>query len=182
MSQLQLTWPSVKILLPTYLVAGFKTGMNANMCEKLAEAYEVLEGRDLHFSLSWSPEIKAISFPEGISCSLRIDTYEYLKEAAKELQRVDRPIETVISGHIIMLRSEEGISGNQQSFERMITMLWEVEKNVEVKIRVPLSTTEYRLACDAHKDGRKISIKGFPIKEGKYWHLEKPSNFVVLLQ
>jgi hypothetical protein len=151
------------------------------MCETLAEAYEVLEGNDLEFSIAWSPELKQrTTFDENQTFNLGFEGSQYLRAAAKELQRVDRPIETTIIGKIWMLKAEESPYDRQEEFERIISMYWEIEKNIFVKIRVPLTTAEYRLACDAHKEGRKIKIVGFPEKRGRFWHLDKPFGFEII--
>lgn len=53
------------------------------------------------------------------------------------------------------------------------------QKGVERTLRVTLSPEEYRHACDAHRDGKKVSITGRLEKEAKFWVLMAPKDFKV---
>jgi hypothetical protein len=60
-------------------------------------------------------------------------------------------------------------------------ILSEAARKLEkIEIRVPLTPVQYQLACDAHKDGKRIKILGIPEKSAKYWTLTKPHGFEVL--
>jgi hypothetical protein len=38
----------------------------------------------------------------------------------------------------------------------------------------------YRVACDAHRDGQAVRVRGSLEKEGKFWVLRAPKGFTVL--
>jgi hypothetical protein len=164
------------------LINNYQTGLNANLCEVLVEIFDALEGKPVEFSTSWAPEIPpSQDLRNSPSMTLEIKAYEVLKAAARELEKVAQPLDTTIMGKIVVLRSEESPSdGEQVEFQRMITMYWEIETNNFVKIRVPLSPAEYRYACDAHKDGKRIKVTGLPTKEGKFWVLHNHRGFEVV--
>ena len=110
-------------------------------------------------------------------------SFQHLAFAAKELEKVNVPEEATVTGPIIALRSEEPpLDVGQDTFEHMITMLWEIERGTFIRLRVPLSATEYRQACDAHKEGRPVSIRGKPEKRGKFWTLALARDFRVLIR
>jgi hypothetical protein len=163
----------------TPLVNNYKRGFNANVCEVLTKTYEAADGLSLDIEVAWSPELKPsveIARPRLI---LDGRSYTFLKTAAKELQKVDEPLPTVITGKIVALRRDEP-DEDQTQFERFVTMDWEIEKGTTIKIRVPLGPVEYRTACDAHKEGVRIRVSGTPRKEGKFWVLTAAEQLIVL--
>ena len=62
----------------------------------------------------------------------------------------------------------------------MIVIEWEPEKGKPCLIRVFLSQEDYRVACDAHRDGKLISIRGKPEKPGKYLILTSSADFKIV--
>ena len=62
----------------------------------------------------------------------------------------------------------------------MIIIERETERGRSSLIRATLSPEEYRSACDAHRDGKTVSIKGKPEKPGKYLILTSPSDFKIV--
>lgn len=52
-------------------------------------------------------------------------------------------------------------------------------QGVERTLRVVLNPAEYRTACDAHRDGRKVAVTGRLEKDAKFWVLMAPKNFAV---
>ncbi|HEX2571322.1 MAG TPA: hypothetical protein VH877_17320 [Polyangia bacterium] len=45
--------------------------------------------------------------------------------------------------------------------------------------RVQLEAADYRRACDAHRDGQGVRVRGYLEREGKEWRLMSPSDFQV---
>lgn len=165
------------------LLAGYITGINANMCRKLAEVYEKADGRRVEYDISWSPQIKSACEHTWTPIVFDGRAYEFARIAAGELEKAETFADSVIEGRIVVLKSDMPPGLDEQAeFEHVVTMYWEREKNQTVKIRVPLTPQEYIEACDAHKEGKAIRIFGIPEKAGKYWTLSKPHNFAVLLK
>lgn len=163
------------------LLAGYLTGFNANMCRKLADVYEKADGRRIEYDISWSPQIQSAC--ERVWKPVVFDgrSYEFAKVAASELEHAETFPDSKIEGRIVVLKSEMPPGLDEQAeFEHVITMYWEREKNQPVKIRVPLTPSQYIEACDAHKEGRAIQIFGIPEKAGKFWTLTQAHGFTVL--
>lgn len=77
-----------------------------------------------------------------------------------------------------MLKSEMPSGLDEQAeFDHIITMFWEREKGQVVHIRVAFSPDQYRAACGAHKDGRRIRVQGIPEKAGKFLESDARSRF-----
>ena len=162
---------------PSVLIHDYETGMNANMLRALTQVYERLDKLSVEYSVEWSPELAP---PASLSHSIavRFDgrAYELANYAAAQLEAEESPPETVVLSHVVSLKSEMPLEdGIQDQFEHVITLDWEKERGVLVRIRVALPRDEYRKACDAHKTGKKIVVKGVPVKHGKTWALERPS-------
>jgi hypothetical protein len=62
----------------------------------------------------------------------------------------------------------------------MTVIEWETEKGKPCLIRAVLSQEDYKLACNAHRDGKTVSIRGKPEKPGKYLILTSPTDFKVV--
>jgi len=168
---------------PTLLIRDYEAGMNANMLRSLTQVYERLDSLSVEYAIEWSPELAP---PRDLAheIAVRFDgrAYEIASYAASQLEAEDAPAETVVVSHVVSLKSEMPLDdGVQDQFDHVITLDWEKEAGVPVRIRVALPREEYRKACDAHKNGKKIQVAGIPVKRGKFWTLERPSEvtFVV---
>jgi len=163
------------------LLHGYRTGLNANMCRALSDAYEAVDGRRIEYDFWWSAELVSTHAAVWRPFVYEGRAFEFSRAAALELEKAEEIPESVIEGRVYALKSETppGLD-EQQEFEHVITMYWEREKGVTVGIRVPLASDQYIGACDAHKEGRKIRIVGYPEKQGKFWTLTKGRDFTIL--
>jgi len=165
------------------LIKNYATGFNANMCEKLTEIIKAADDQNLQYAVIWSPEIDTKSgLVRKQEFALREPARAALTEAAKALHKEDEFGETIIMGKVTVLRSDQPpLQTDEFEFaERAITVLWEPQKKQYVNLRVALPLNEYRQACDAHKNGKRISITGRPTKEGKFWILANAHSFSVV--
>jgi hypothetical protein len=108
----------------------------------------------------------------------------FLESAAKTLRRRSESQDTMIMGKIVQLHRENGTEKEElddSDNHRMAVIEWEAENAKQTFIRVYLSSEEYRVACDAHRDGKFISVRGRPEKLGKYLILTASSDFKVVL-
>ncbi|WP_156025226.1 hypothetical protein [Thermogemmatispora carboxidivorans] len=161
------------------LVERYSEGLNANMCSAVAEMLKVVGDTAVEYSVSWSPLLSA---PSDLSrlppLQLHRSSIPYLEKAA-QLLRV---------GH-------EGISGEEQTITGVITELhWEDAERGQVRLKSPelgtlhlsLESSQYALACDAHRDRRLVSVTGTlvptPGKRRKIWNLLYPRDFRILEQ
>jgi len=161
------------------LAIGFLVGLNANMCDAILEMpQEILEG-ETEYSIIWSPEVEP---PDDVidanAIRLGPKSYSYLEAAARML-RVEQSKDVVVRGRVVQLRSETAPADEDQdqSGERTITILWEQDDAPQTRVRVSLDAASYKLACDAHKEGRLVSVKGKLEKQGKFWTLMSPHDF-----
>lgn len=164
---------------PNILIDGYTTGMNANMLRALVDIYEnVAPALEIEYSVNWATELTP---PATYADTPRLQfdglAHEISRYAADALEREDEEQQAQIVSYVVSLTSEMPLSeGIQDEFDHVITLDWEREKGARVRVRVALPAGEYKKACDAHKNGKKIIVSGFPEKEGKFWFLSRPSE------
>ena len=168
---------------PSIIVKNHRNGFSGNMCEILTNVYDSTDGREVNHSIIWASELTPPERLENPTVRMTEKSYEILKSAAADLQKVDEPEEdkTVI-GIITQLKSKvppvETIEFTGAT--RTIVINWEIEKQTPINIHIQIPLDEYRKACDAHKNGRKIKVIGKPEKHGKYWYLVEHHSFIVI--
>lgn len=170
---------------PDLVVRNHSAGFSGNMCDILSDICEISEGRAVSNRIIWCPEL---SPPQHLLAAekpiaLNQKSHRILKAAAAALQTVDEPDEDkTIVGRVTRLRSEKPPVASEE-FEissRIIVVLWEIEKSQPLHVHIELPLAQYREACDAHKNGRKIRVMGKPKKTGKFWHLTETHDFGIV--
>ncbi len=165
------------------LTKNFDKGFNANLCEVMTQLTGYLEDFNIEFSMFWSSEYNVnkelVPYPKiSIDPSVIRPFYE---SAAKTLRSEQESIETVIKGRITQLKAERiDETDDRKSDDKQITVHCVMDSGRKINIRISLNTEDYRTACDAHKNGNMIEVKGIPEKQNKFWILTSPSNFTIL--
>lgn len=181
---------AVKEADPKILTSDLQQGFNANLYETTQKLIEVVPNGQMEFSFSWSIEYP---IPEEIKNLSRIsfsanEITPFLESAAKTLRTCSESEKVVIQGRIVQLQADSPLTdydieeseslGNEDS--RLIVVNWEVEKGKSNLIRIPLTMEQYRRACDAHRDEKKISIEGIPERKKRFLYLTSTKNFKIL--
>jgi hypothetical protein len=166
---------SIDIMLESYT-----TGLNANMCRALSEAYEAVDGRRIEYLFTWSSEIPVAEDISGLNAFIFDGrANEFAKATALQLEQQDDYEEQLIEGRIYQLKSKEPENPTFEMLQtdRVITVKWRRKGAPGKSIRVPLSAEDYQSACDAHRDGQMIEVSGKPKKNGKFWTLHNVHGF-----
>ncbi len=169
----------------TLITKGFKSGFNANLCEVMANLAEELGGvggMRTEYSTLWSPEFTVAEDLRRLD-PIRIDPgvfRPYFEAAAKSLRESRESLDTIVTGAIVQLRAELDDEDADHDADRQVTIRWEPSPRQMANIRVALGPQEYRLACDAHRDQRSVRVSGRPEKQGKFWVLTSPKDFIIL--
>lgn len=154
---------------PDRITAAYDTGLNANMCDTLAEVVELAAERNTEISASWSPLLP--SPLRGMKVRLTPAWRPVLTAASSNLRQVPLLKRVSILGRIVALRS--GPDENQIQIESR-------EHGRKVTVRVSLPHHQYRQACDAHRDEQIVAVQGVLEKQGKHWVLSAPDRFQVV--
>lgn len=168
------------------LTNDYKQGFNANLYETMLELMESLQDYQVEFSFAWSPEYLTSPDLKNLN-AIRIvpsSALPFLESAAKHLRRSYESQNAIVVGKIVQLRGGETEEDEIEDLEttssnRMITIEWEIDRGKSCLIRAHLSPEEYKIACNAHRDGKTISIKGKPEKLGKHFILTASADFKI---
>jgi hypothetical protein len=165
------------------LTKEYKQGFNANLYETMLELMESLQDYQVEFSFAWSPEYVIPADLKNLNAIRFIPTsiLPFLESAAKHLRRSNESQDALVVGKIIQLRDSKMGEDEIEDLENassngIITIEWEGKS---CHIRAHLSPEEYKIACNAHRDRKTISIKGKPEKLGKYFILTTPTEFKI---
>ncbi len=164
------------------LRSSWKEGLNANMCDALLR----LRGADgetaLEFSARWSRRIAA---PSELGRPVRIDRtgFEFLDATSRALRAPAAADVRALTGHIVGLidasvgDDDEGDEGND---ERIATLRFDANgRGALQNARMHLSEADYKVACDAHRDGRTVALKGRLERRGNRWWINDVAGFAV---
>ena len=166
------------------LTKNFEKGFNANIFDVLIEMSTLLSDCFFDFSIQWSPNYPVADLLRNIE-PIKFDPQlvtPYLESAAKSLRKAKESEETEVQGIITQLKATALEDEDPALFEepKEVTILWEVDSGKRVLIKVHLSVDEYKLACDAHRDSRQVSVIGRPEKHGKSFRLTAAKKFHIL--
>lgn len=160
---------------PGLLEEDWKEGLNANMCEAFVQMAN-LAGDDVLIDPVWSPLVTPPPALARMSpVSIGGHAVELLESVSRGLRTKVHGRDAELTGHIIRLHARQSkAAGNSVAEgEREIV----IEGSDGLRVRLTLDFETYRKACNAHRDGRRVSVTGTLEKPGKYWVLMRPEGF-----
>lgn len=168
---------------PGIIVANYREGFSGNMCEILTKIHGLMdEGLKFQHEMAWSQELHASETLRRTREPVLVDRQacEILQEASEELLRPeDEEQRREIRGLVTRLNSEKPPDPSFEDTDRTIVILSESGETQGQTVRVSLSPNEYRRACDAHKNGREVIVRGKLNREGLRWRLTEHDFFRV---
>ena len=164
----------------------YESGFNANLCETMGALTMLLPEYNFGYFMNWSSEYKIqTEYICKNEFSIQAGQYrQFFESAAKTLRATGESQQTTISGRIVSLHAtpEDDDDDDEQTpafSDQYIEIEWIRDNNKKIRIRAHLSLEEYRIACDAHKEGKIIHLSGIPEKDGKYFYLRNPHNLEI---
>jgi hypothetical protein len=161
--------------LDTLSENGYQKGLNANMCDALLNLN--LENYDIKIEskVTWS---EVLPKPENIIEKVILESNDFYKvKTLLEKYKETKTIEYKLKGRIVRLNNKNDSRGN--TIERYIVVQTEVEGKSK-NVKVPLRATDYKNACEAHKQDQEVVLNGQLLKEGKTWVINDYRNFKIL--
>jgi hypothetical protein len=151
------------------IVKNYLNGLNANMCDTLAEIINVGVGNDIDISASLEPILKV---PEGIHTDfiLQPSSVDYLMEASKILKGEVPDEKLELEGLVFQLTKKS------PEDENIIKIYAIHEDKGVIPITIKLDVESYNVAIDAHKNRKPIRIAGILQKRGRTWFLKNPEG------
>jgi len=158
---------------PAAFVGGHTDGLNANVCEALLEIHRAAPDLTVGFSVGFS---HTVPFEQDLlgEVVLRDRAFELLEAAAKDMRGATGLGEREIEGDIVRLAANDVTDGDEDDEpvdgERTATLRF-VEKGRRQHALLQLEIEEYRVACNAHRDGQRVSVTGTLERLGRRWHV-----------
>ena len=160
------------------LLRGYDIGLNANMCDALLNLREPVPDLSIEYGVDWSPKVpEPLIFSQPPSVRIGPESDEYVQAAAKQLRAVEPPRDLTIEGRVVLLKSDSPPWEYEADDPHTIVVAWLDSNGKPVKTRVILHPTDYLQACDAHKGGKTVSVRGTLERRGGYTRLLNPTEF-----
>ncbi len=179
MNSLNIVDQAVKTTRLDPIYNGVDAGVSANLCEAVASMKPPGEQSRLDIQMNWSrsrPRLpsgvpRVVSFSEG--------DFPILVEAGRLLRERATPRRERFVGKVFSLQAE--VASLFDDLAGKIVIRTEIGGQ-SARVKVVLSREDYRLACDAHRDDRKVAVVGIIHHDVKIrvYELSEPSGFQVL--
>ena len=150
--------------------------ISGNFLESIVELNSTKETTEIEIITSWSvfaeeqPQIaRAIKFSN--------DYIPVLENIISKVKPVDKGFEDDFVGKISLTKADPDIHSRNEG-EIILNYIIGDEEKVS-KARVVLNNEDYEKACEAHKQGKTVSIRGKLVTVGRSKTIENPSFKVV---
>ncbi len=160
----------------------YRIGLNANMCDSLLEIKNVDQSMNVETYIDYCDAYNDVySVSENLQVSLDERDFSKLRMLSDYYRNLENYKDITIEGKITTLnaRWKDSISGIL--LENVISVSWysSLDKR-SFNCKVQLTSDEYKLACDAHRDNKKIQVSGKIDENRTRWFLEYHKGFTVL--
>jgi hypothetical protein len=164
---------------PFVITEAVTEGVSANLCEALKTMKPVGDQSQLDISVTWArtrthvPEHvpRSVSFPQ--------ESFGFIEDATRKLRRLASAGSKKYIGTILAVQKMKRPLFPDQAGRVVISTLFLGEP---AKLRVDLNQGDFRKACDALRDGKKLSFSGHirtDVKTREY-ELSEPSDFEII--
>ncbi len=149
--------------------------LNANLLEALAAMQPLDESGTLNISATW-----AASTPEAATSPTNVSLEPaHLEKAASMARQLrpsnDQPQARVWIGHVRELRGAPNSDGHTAG--EVVLSLFGGDEDEVLRAKLSLGAQEYAKACDVHRDGKLIAVKGELLRGVKVHRLQNASDF-----
>jgi hypothetical protein len=165
---------------PEKILERVRQGVSANLCEALAEMIPANPQASLEFTMAWSRARPRV--PQSIPGRIVFSQGHrvVIREAGRRLREGHEPRRERIAGPILTLHAKP--AQTLSPFDGRVVVRADIEGRSH-RVRFELPHTEYARACDAHRDGWRISVSGVLQwdTQARMYELWQPRDFQVLL-
>ncbi|MCK6473720.1 MAG: hypothetical protein L6R28_18510 [Planctomycetes bacterium] len=146
--------------------------VSANLCEALLEMHNFNPRTNLEITTTWarslSPGRKAT---ESVEIPMRV--FPVLEEVAAKLRPKQEPVQSIFIGKVAKLSAE---ANKEDRADGEIIFAFQGDDEL-IKAKVLLRAPDYDVACDAHKNGQYVTIKGIFVRGSRLHEIKEYSKF-----
>jgi hypothetical protein len=179
MNSLNIVDRAVKTAQLDPILNGVEEGVSANLCEAVAAMMPPGDQSRVDIRMSWSRSRPKM--PEGVPQAITFSQADFpiLEEAGRRLRERATPRRERFAGKVFSLQS--GIASLFEDLVGKIVIRTEIGGQ-SARVKVVLNRDNYKLACDAHRDEKRVAVTGVIHHDIKVrvYELSEPSDFAVL--
>jgi hypothetical protein len=150
--------------------------ISANACEALLAMQPEHESGQLHVTTRWA---KTLPLRSGVPTAISFEKkhFQNVERLAGLLRQKEKPKQGKFVGFVDALRGEL----NEENLrEGKVTLTVLDDTHESFKVQLNLLPEHYKLACDAHRDGKYVSLVGELHREGRLQWIRNYRDFIAL--
>lgn len=149
----------------------FETGITANMCDALLKMRPISDSDKVATTIRYASSLT--NKTGRVDCiEMRANHFLVIDELAKIYRDKIAVQDTTLTGIIRSLSKKTDVDGDLKTI-RLYAMFEGTNRTVSIS----LSDQQYRIACDAHRDGLEVEVSGELDMSGRYWMMRNVTNF-----
>ena len=149
----------------------FETGITANMCDALLKMRPVSDEDKVSTTIRYASSLtNKVGQIEHIE--MRTNHFLVIDELAKIYRDREDIRDVTLKGIIRSLAKKADSNGDLQTIR-----LYTVFEGVPHTVTMALSNEQYRIACDAHRDGIEVEVSGELDMSKRYWEMSNITDF-----
>lgn len=141
---------------PTGTQENVERGVSANLCEALAGVSVEDQRAFLDIGIGWSRSLPSVPARLASAVTFAQPEITVLAATSRELKRLASR-HTVITGRVVELHTKSPVSSGELT--GTVTVRTELDGQSKA-VEFTLKGSEYRAACDAHRDQLSVSVSG----------------------
>ncbi len=154
----------------------FETGITANMCDAFLKMRPISDEDKVSATIRYASSLtKKTGQVEHIE--MRVNHFLVIDELAKIYRDKVAIQDTTLTGIIRSLTKKSDTDGDLQTIKLYTTF-----NGTPRTVTIVLSTEQYRIACDAHRDGLEVEISGELDMSKPHWVMTGVTHFLPLSQ
>lgn len=155
--------------------SAFETGITANMCDALLKMRPTSDSDKITTTIRYASSLTNKT-GQTDCIEMRANHFLVIDELAKIYRDKIAIQETTLIGIIRSLAKKADVDGDSKTI-RLYTMFEGANRTVTIF----LSDEQYRVACDAHRDGLEVKVSGELDMSERYWVMRVVTGFSPLL-
>ena len=154
----------------------FETGITANMCDALLKMRPVSDSDKVAATIRYASSLTNKTGRVD-RIEMRANHFLVIDELAKIYRDKIAVQDTTLTGIIRSLSTKTDVDGDLKTI-RLYTMFEGANRTVTIS----LSDEQYRIACDAHRDGLEVEVSGELDMSERYWVMRNVTDFSAVSQ
>lgn len=153
--------------------SAYENGITANMCDALLKIRPQSDNDRISTTIRYA---SSLTNKPGIieHIDMNMDHFSVIDELSKIYHDNKAVQDANLIGIIRSLSKKKGIDGELQEI-KLYTMFEDAPRTVTII----LSDEQYRIACDAHRDGIEVEVSGELDMSDRYWIMKNITYFAV---